>query len=416
MFARINSAGSQHRSCLPPRASSASTYGEHETSLALEHLRARRSHAFTVGEAKARRREISADAYLFLYKELVGLAADRTYCWPGLDYLVNRLDTSVGTLKRWFKELEQANLIQRKPRPGGQTSLTYIMAYLQVDCGAEAQTTSSDLDQHEDSVQLADVLLEDEASVTSDQEMLGACRQSEAPATAPVFFVPAQEIRSDPGAGSDLIPQTVKSQETRDQPGDRGGASRETPVSNTDAVPNSEVMQLLRTEGVLDFQAVRLLQHKPIAELRAISGYLDRQTNVRCRPGLFVWLAQQDFGAKLLAGRHQAERRKGCRKPSTCAHPGYDAVTTMHEREPMPDELGGVWQQALDRVSQVVPEDAFEVWLKPATWLLLEERLAVVGTPNVFVRGQIDQQYRDHLESALSTVRQRPVVVETVIG
>ncbi len=82
----------------------------------------------------------------------------------------------------------------------------------------------------------------------------------------------------------------------------------------------------------------------------------------------------------------------------------------------MPGELGGVWQQALDCVSQVVPEDAFEVWLKPATWLLLEERLAVVGTPNVFVRGQIDQQYRDHLESALSTVRQRPVVVETVIG
>ena len=88
----------------------------------------------------------------------------------------------------------------------------------------------------------------------------------------------------------------------------------------------------------------------------------------------------------------------------------------MHEREPMPDDLAGVWQQALDRVSQVVPEDAFEVWLKPATLLLLEERLAVVGTPNVFVRDQINQQYRDHLQSALSTVCQRSVVVETVIG
>jgi hypothetical protein len=33
------------------------------------------------------------------------------------------------------------------------------------------------------------------------------------------------------------------------------------------------------------------------------------------------------------------------------------------------------------------------VWLKPATLLLLEEHLAVVGTPNVFVRDQINQQY-----------------------
>ncbi len=88
----------------------------------LAHLRTRRSNAFSIGEAKARRREISADAYLFLYKELVGLAGERTYCWPSLEFLVGTLDTSEGTLKRWMKELERADLIRRKPRPGGQTS------------------------------------------------------------------------------------------------------------------------------------------------------------------------------------------------------------------------------------------------------------------------------------------------------
>src|SRR3712207_4527882 len=93
---------------------------------ALAHLRARRSTAFAIGEAKARRREISADAYLFLYKELVGLAGELTSCWPSLEFLVGTLDTSEGTLKRWLKELERADLIRRKPRPGGQTSLTYI--------------------------------------------------------------------------------------------------------------------------------------------------------------------------------------------------------------------------------------------------------------------------------------------------
>src|SRR5919202_981231 len=102
----------------------------------LVQLRRRRSTAFAIGEAKARRREISADAYLFLYKELVSLAGERTYCWPSLDFLAGTLDTSEGTLKRWMKELERADLIRRKPRPGGQTSLTYITAYLAPDLAA----------------------------------------------------------------------------------------------------------------------------------------------------------------------------------------------------------------------------------------------------------------------------------------
>src|SRR5919199_2304792 len=108
----------------------------------LVQFRRRRSTAFALGEAKARQREISADAYLFLYKELVGLAGDRTYCWPSLDFLAATLDTSEGTLKRWMKELERTDLIRRKPRPGGQTSLTYITAYLAPDVAAAVEDES----------------------------------------------------------------------------------------------------------------------------------------------------------------------------------------------------------------------------------------------------------------------------------
>src|SRR5919199_665488 len=101
-------------------------------------LRRRPSTAFALGGAPAPPREISADAYLFLYKELVGLAGDRTYRWASLDFLAGTLDTSEGTLKRWMKELERADLIRRQPRPGGQTSLTYITAYLAPDPAAAA--------------------------------------------------------------------------------------------------------------------------------------------------------------------------------------------------------------------------------------------------------------------------------------
>src|SRR3712207_6371917 len=118
----------------PPRCAlmqPMSTFQENDDSAIVARLRTRRRDAYVVGEAKARRREISADAYLFLYKELVGLAGERTYCWPGLDYLAANLETSEGTVKRWMRELERAGLIRRKARPGGQTSLTYIAAYLQ---------------------------------------------------------------------------------------------------------------------------------------------------------------------------------------------------------------------------------------------------------------------------------------------
>ena len=96
----------------------------------VDNLADRRACAYRIGEAKTRRRLISADAYLFLYKELVNLCGGRSYCWPGLDYLARILETSEGTIKRWMRELEAAHLIRRKPRPGGQTSLTYITAFL----------------------------------------------------------------------------------------------------------------------------------------------------------------------------------------------------------------------------------------------------------------------------------------------
>lgn len=56
---------------------------------------ARRMYAYSVGESSALTRRISADAYLFLYKELVRLCKDRAFCWPGLDWLAQRLGTGI---------------------------------------------------------------------------------------------------------------------------------------------------------------------------------------------------------------------------------------------------------------------------------------------------------------------------------
>jgi chromosomal replication initiation ATPase DnaA len=63
----------------------------------------------------------------------------------------------------------------------------------------------------------------------------------------------------------------------------------------------------------------------------------------------------------------------------------------------------------------VLSRDAFEVWIKPTTLVLLEEALAVVTTPNIFVRQELELHYKEHLESALSSVCGRRIVVEAAI-
>ncbi|HSH78525.1 MAG TPA: DnaA N-terminal domain-containing protein [Herpetosiphonaceae bacterium] len=410
MLARVQDPDGGYSFRVPPHTVYAYTADERENTRILGRLRARRSHAFAVGEAKAHNREISADAYLFLYKELVGLAGERTYCWPGLDYLVERLGRSEGTLKRWMKELEQAELIQRKSRPGGQTSLTYIVAYLQADCGAEAESCSSDHN------------LDDLDATTLDhsaapaEEMLPSYSYLEAPAAAPVFFVPAEEITPDPTAGSLLIPHTIKKQESKNRSGggDVHSASTSVNFGNED-----DVGRLLRDEEVLDPQTIIALQSKPLAELRAISGYLNNQANVRCRPGLFAWLAHHDFGARLLAGRQRSREQRRTHREQLVPFGTDDLdkyLVSSQQRDPVPPELSRLWQEALQQLTLTLLPDEYATWIHPIALAALDDDVAFVAAPNIFVRQQVQQTYQARLEEALSRVYGRPIRVEAVIG
>lgn len=64
-----------------------------------------------------------------------------------------------------------------------------------------------------------------------------------------------------------------------------------------------EVIRILEQEGVNGFFVAPTLRQKSLAELRAVSSYLDKQPNVRARDKLFAALVLRDFGAQLLAGR-----------------------------------------------------------------------------------------------------------------
>jgi hypothetical protein len=264
-----------------------------------------RAYAFNLGEAKARRRAVSADAYLFLYKELVALAGERTYCWPSLDYLVDILDTSEGTVKRWLRELERAELIRRKPRPGGRTTLTFITAFLADP--PELPPESVDRGQAEDNQAAAPAGIADPGP-SSTRSVPPTCQDTGSMLPVPMppdiepdsaeraaalgglgakgqasFFVPAKEITDDRHEGSDVIPRSFKTQ----IPNQGGGEERNT----TEPEPQAPTLTvgsraLLQAEGVVSTEVVAELSTIPKDELEAIQRYVDQQRNVTCRPGL----------------------------------------------------------------------------------------------------------------------------------
>lgn len=390
-----------------------------ELTAAFEAYSARRAYAYAAGEAKARKREISADAYLFLYKELVGLAGDRTYCWPGLEFLVALLDTSSGTVKRWMKELEHAGLIRRKPRPGGQTSLTYITAYLQLDHESPSEPAphnerDGDGDLGEAESELVARTSAADAPVDEAEPSCASPAHDMQPPQPPVFFGLPKEIVSDRSTGSALIPRTFKTQELKNPGGCGGGTQSE--LARAVLAAETEITALLAAEEIIDPVAVNELRSKPLDELQAISRYLDTQTNIRSRPALFVWLARHGFGAALLQERKRPEARRyrARQAPKVHASGGYCPPEPPHE--PTDHVLAGVWQRVQAHVAAELSKDEYDTWIEPLTLVALEDDLAVVGTPNIFVRCEVERAYKAHLEAALARACGRPVVLQAVIG
>jgi len=216
--------------------------------------------------------------------------------------------------------------------------------------------------------------------------------------------VPNQEINSDQGARSSVISHTIKTQEFKNLPCSGGGSQA---VENSpESVNETEVSSLLSDEDVQDPATVIELQGKPIEDLRALSRYLDKQKNVRCRPSLFVWLARQNFGAKLVAGRQRQAARR-CKRGSAAALP---ADTSGRK------DLLDLWQAVLDQFAAILPHTEFATWVEPTRLLEIDGQDAVVETPNIFVRQEIEGRYLAAMTAELHRLLNSPVRLHLVIG
>ncbi len=407
-------------------------------SATLEAYSSRRSHAFDVAEEAYWGRKISAEDYM-LFRLLVRLCKDRIYCWPGLDYLAQRIGASVGTIKRRLESLERAELIERRQRAGGLTAHTYVLPLKAYDRGMRVEAEDTHVSQLGSAT--GDALAEpDAASCTS--EKIGPTGPADVGQSNPMlFFVPDEGITGEPADRSGTISHTIKSQKLKQG----GGRSAQ---QHLEQLPPTASMNTLSDAGVLSPTVLYELRDVPVDDVQACLRFARRQRNIVDPTGFAVSLLRLGFGQKL-AGQHMqhgpgAENdeaglayyhcRHGCIRGGGCSdceaeravipRPAYgQARGAPHNKVSHEVVAGGpraevmaVWSEVLEELQRELPAVDFETWLAGTAPLLLDDELMVLGTPHVFVRDQILTHYKSRIENALATANRRPLRLEVVIG
>ncbi len=383
-------------------------YDPHET---LDQFRSRQAHAYAAGRRAWQERLIRGHLLPF-YETLIRYVGQNQYTWVKEQTLAAEFAVHVATIKRWLAKLEAASLIRRQRR-FASSSLTYVTAYDE-EQGERQVNTDNHYSHH-----------------TPDQR-----RQP----SEQVPIVEGEVVNSDyrqtsvgkggtldaPTFGADLHPDSIKSQHLTSVGGD------------TD--PHTQaVAAVLDREGVSNFVVAHRLHQLDWAELHAVQRYLNHQRNVQDRPRLFAWLATHGFGAQLLQGTPQRDRRRRTRHATDdpLRYVSGSLATLIQGHAPdeppaaprrVPDHDAGlappavaappaaVWPAVLTALRETCPAAEWTTWLESTALLELTDTTAVVGTPNVFARDTVRDHYCSLLQAAVQGCLGGARTIEVVIG
>ena len=418
--------------------------------ISIQGYAARRSYAFDLAEDAFWQGEICAEAYM-LFRLLTRLCKDKTYCWPGLDYLAERMQTSIGTIKRRLDVLERAALIERKQRSGGLTSYTYVRPLQQYDVmstsTADAGTNSAVSTTKEPSSPMPKALGSVCNSRAASSQMTNPAPINQA--AEALFFVPTQEINTDSPDRSALISHTVKSQNIN-----LGGGGSTTQLEQ--AEPQGVVNKLLEQAGVLSPVVRAELENTAITEVEACLAFAQRQRNIADPAAFAVSLIRLGMGPKL-AERALTKRRSsratgspsplitspadpsgytyyycehgrvkggGCAECDTAQTMGCERLgssdATVDALVPQLAEIREhippmVWTQALAKLRERLPIVEFDTWLRETQLIGWYGEEVVISTPNIFAREQVQHSYSRDIAEVVGQLVGRSPQVKVVI-
>jgi DNA-binding MarR family transcriptional regulator len=358
-------------------------YNHQET---LDQFRARQAHAYAAGRRAWRERLIKAQLLPF-YEALVGYVGQNQYAWVKEQTLADEFEVHVATIKRWLAKLEDAGLIRRQRR-FATSSLTFIVVY--DDTEDQAKNTDNQIN-----------------TPIQENVVKEDYRQNQQA---------VDDGRNAPTLSAKMHHDSIKDEHLTLV----GGRESDNKQS---LLP--EVQRVLAREGVMHYVLAPTIQQKPFVELQAISGYLSRQRNVRDRPRLFAWLATRNFGAQLLHGRRHRSRQDTCVSiqaavapqsnhvnPSIGEHVSASGATSTSVTTNQT-----LWQSVLMTIQHDIAPAEFATWLADTVLLDVDHQrqIVVVGTPNVFARDVVQQQYSAVLAPELAHRLHLAYTVQVVV-
>ncbi len=75
-----------------------------------------------------------------------------------------------------------------------------------------------------------------------------------------------------------------------------------------------------------------------------------------------------------------------------------------------------IWQAALGDLQVQLPRNEFDTWIKPTSLVAIEDETVIIGTPNIFVRQELEGRYMASITDTLTTIMGHPIEVQVVIG
>ena len=410
----------------------------------------RRAAALAAGDHAWREGKIKAH-HQKLYERLVDAVGAHQYSWIKVETLAAEFKANESTIKRWLTVLEKQAKLIRRQRQFKTSSRTYLIAYDQ----QQAQAASDEQTEHGAGSSPAPPATAPEnaaAAPIADDHVPPTDDTPDAQAANAdaVFF----ERNDAPTYSARLHPEVKDLPlNTLSDSGSSSGVNGDTDTFDITTI-DLEIRAIIDHEGITTDRGKIIVAARPAEELRAIQGYLDHQTNVRDRSGLFVWLNERHFGAELLAGRARSAERYPAspQAPPPPRHRRTRAAPTAHgshrtsDHDPRcaacshisaylgvadaccewcgvqpGDELGkhdgltpdpALWHTILAQLD-VAPAER-DVWLAP-TMLAHYDDLLVLACPHNVVGEVIHTRYRTQIDAATSAVLGRPVQVEITV-
>lgn len=358
--------------------------------------------AFQKGDAARDQHRIRPVAHM-LYEHLVRFAGERDWCWPGEARLATQMDCSVSTIKRLLRELVKAGLIARARRLN-RSSLTYITAYTSAhSCTSDIDITS---DSEISSVPHASPAGDETAESSDIPSVLNHAHETET-----LFF----GTNAEPSVG----PETNQVIDMKNQHPEGlvdGGDFSSGDTSMLDqSADETTTVQVLRTAGVVDPGVLAELAHQPLTRVERAMRSVERirRADDPRKPGLLVHLLRKTRHNEKEDQRHQVCDGYRSSQPSVDIQ---EQTITPSPSERCVTELAVLWQKVLAQVESEVPSDEFRTWLQSTSLLEVETSVAVVETPNVFVRDVVLERYAPMISHALASETGCLVELVVVIG